>query len=76
MKPNAAIIILAGRKELFKKTLRYFYNNWNNKFNYPVFVHCLRNVFSNDDDLQLKKKIYEPLPLKEFIQKFPKKSEH
>ena len=56
MKPNAAIIILAGRKELFKKTLRYFYNNWNNKFNYPVFVHCLRNVFSNDEIYNLKKK--------------------
>tara|TARA_A100001015_G_scaffold296264_1_gene376330 strand:+ start:85 stop:1026 length:942 start_codon:yes stop_codon:yes gene_type:complete len=56
MKPNAAIIILAGRKELFKKTLRYFYNNWNNKFNYPVFVHSLKDVFSNDEIFYLKKK--------------------
>ena len=71
MKLNAAIIILAGRRELFKKTLRYFYNNWNNKFNYPVFVHCLRDVFSNEEILNLKKK-YKNLSFERVYPEVPK----
>ena len=71
MKLNATIIILAGRRELFKKTLRYFYNNWNNKFNYPVFVHCLRDVFSNEEILNLKKK-YKNLSFERVYPEVPK----
>ena len=56
MKLNAAIIILVGRPKLFKKTLRQFYKNWNDKYRYPIYVHYLREVLTDKEKLDLKKK--------------------
>ena len=56
MKINAAIIILVGRPDLFPKTLKSFYKNWNNKFKYPIYVHYLRDIFSKKDISYYQKK--------------------
>ena len=55
-KLNAAIIILASRKELFGITLNHFYNNFNKKFKYPIYVHTFGKVFNVEEILSYKKK--------------------
>lgn len=70
MKLNAAVIILVGRKELFKKTLGYFYKFWNKKYLYPVYVHCLREVFTEEEKSYFKKK-YKNLYFERVYPKVP-----
>ncbi len=70
-KLNAAIIIIVGRPKLFKKTIKLFYENWNNKFKYPVYVHCLREVFTLKETREYKKK-YQNIFFKNVHPQVPK----
>ena len=56
MKINAAIIILVGRPNLFRKTLKSFYKNWNKKFNYPIYIHTFGKIFEKQEEEFFKKK--------------------
>tara|TARA_B100000780_G_scaffold274737_1_gene240205 strand:- start:665 stop:1606 length:942 start_codon:yes stop_codon:yes gene_type:complete len=49
MNINAAIIIPSGRPKLLKKTLSSFYKNWNNKYQYPIYIHTLGEVYSEEE---------------------------
>ena len=49
MNLNAAIIIPSGRPKLLKKTLNSFYKNWNNKYRYPIYIHTLGEVYSEEE---------------------------
>jgi hypothetical protein len=55
-KLNAAIIMIVGRPSLFRKTIKLFYKNWNNKYNYPIYVHTFGEIFNNADKLYFKNK--------------------
>jgi hypothetical protein len=46
MKHNAAIYLLSSRTLLLEKCLSNLFRNWNNKFNYPVYVHHFDNIYS------------------------------
>ena len=46
MKHNAAIYLLSSRTLLLEKCLNNLFKNWNNKFNYPVYVHYFDNIYS------------------------------
>jgi hypothetical protein len=56
-KINAAVIILAARKNIFKKTLSLFYKNWNYKYDYPVHVHTFGKIFSDNEIKQYNSEI-------------------
>ena len=46
-KKNAAIFCLATRKDILKETLKSLYDNWNNKYDYPVYIHYWGKVFDD-----------------------------
>ena len=47
-KYNAAVYLLSGRVNLLEKCLSNFFKNWNNKYQYPVFVHYFGNIYSKN----------------------------
>ena len=55
-KLNSAVIVLVARVKLFKTTIDLFYKNWNNKYNYPIYVHTFGNIFTNAEKEYYKKK--------------------
>jgi hypothetical protein len=57
IKKKAAIIILVARKDIFTKSITNFYKNWNNQYNYPVYVHTFGKIFSDSEKIKIKKKI-------------------
>ena len=52
-KHNAAIVILAARIPLLFRVISRLQSNWNNKYNYPIYIHTFGNLIDNN----LKKKI-------------------
>ena len=50
---NAAIVILAARLPLLTKVLKKLHTNWNNEFNYPIYIHTFGNLINDN----LKKSI-------------------
>jgi hypothetical protein len=57
MKKKAAIFIISGRKEILHTTLVFFFKNWNNNYNYPVYVHTFGKIFSEQEKQKIKKDI-------------------
>jgi hypothetical protein len=51
---KAAIIILVARKNFFIKSIKNFYKNWNNQYNYPVYVHTFGKIFSDSEKIKIK----------------------
>lgn len=51
---NAAVYILSSRTNTLKKALEHFYKNWNNKYDYPVYIHHFDDIYSKEyiDDVQ------------------------
>ena len=41
IKLNAAVFMLSGRKKILPITLDLFYKNWNNYYEYPLFIYTL-----------------------------------
>ncbi len=52
-KHNAAIYLLSSRVKNLEECLYYLYKNWNNQYDYPVYVHHFDKIYSDE----LKKKI-------------------
>ena len=52
-KKNNAIVMLVARINIIEKTLKFFFENWNDKYQYPIFIHTFGNLISPS----LKKKI-------------------
>ncbi len=46
MKHNAAIYLLSSRTLLLEECLKNLFNNWNYKYNYPVYVHHFNDIYS------------------------------
>ncbi len=70
MKHNAAVLMISGRREILPKTLDLFYNNWNNKYNYPVFIYDIDDVYSKKD-ISFYETKYSNLKLIKIIPKIP-----
>ena len=53
-KHNAAIYILSSRTNTLKKALEYFYKNWNNEYDYPVYIHHFDDIYDKEyiEDIQ------------------------
>ena len=54
LKKNAAIIVLCGRKRLLEKSLKYFYKNWNNKYDYPLYIHSFQKLFTDKEKTNIR----------------------
>ena len=52
---DGAIVILVARSNIILKTLDSLYQNWNKKFNYPVYIHTFGSIINEN----LKKKIHK-----------------
>ena len=50
---NAAIYLLSSRKDFLYTSLESFYKNWNDQYDYPVYVHYYDDIY---DDLNFQKK--------------------
>ena len=48
---NAAIYLLSSRKDFLYTSLESFYKNWNDQYDYPVYVHYYDDIY---DDLSEK----------------------
>ena len=68
---NAAIYVLCGRKELLYNSLKNFFENWNNSFQYPVFVHTFGKVFSKAEKQTIQKDISHSIFFYEIKPKIP-----
>ena len=56
MKLKAAVIIPSGRPYLLEKTLYCFYKFWNDKYNYPVYIHTLGEKYTRAEKKYFQKK--------------------
>ena len=56
-KYNAAIYMLSSRKENLFECLFSLQENWNNKYNYPVYVHYFDKIYDDKDFQDNIKKI-------------------
>ena len=74
-KLNAAVIVLAERKEVFKTTIELFYSNWNSKFDYPVYVHTFGKIFKPAEKNYFAKK-YKKIFFIEIYPEIPKHINH
>ena len=45
-KYNAAIVMLSSRSKLVEKCLTDLYKNWNQQYNYPVYIFYFNNIYS------------------------------
>ena len=53
-KKNNAIVMLVARTNIIETSLNFFFKYWNNKYQYPIYIHTFGNIISPS----LKKKIY------------------
>tara|TARA_R110001592_G_scaffold65693_6_gene201592 strand:- start:1414 stop:2340 length:927 start_codon:yes stop_codon:yes gene_type:complete len=53
-KHNAAIYILSSRTYLLKQALEFFYTNWNDEYDYPVYIHHFDDIYTQEfiDDIR------------------------
>jgi hypothetical protein len=58
---NAAVYILSSRTNTLKKALEYFYKNWNNKYDYPVYIHHFDDIYSEDYISDVQKNISDKI---------------
>jgi len=59
---NAAVYMLSSRKNNLQSCLESLYEKWNNKYNYPVYVHYFDNIYDDktfqDNIKKINQKIY------------------
>ena len=46
---NACINILSSRKRCLPHCLKSLYDNWNHKFDYPVYVHYFDDIYDDSN---------------------------
>ena len=73
IKSKSAIIILVARTNIIYKTLSLFYKNWNNNFQYPIYIHTFGDLISSELKEKINKEIDSTI---EFIEIFPKIPSH
>lgn len=54
-KKNAAIYLISSRTKLLELSLKKLFKYWNGKYNYPVYIHYFKDIYSS----RFKKKIKE-----------------
>ena len=59
MKYNAAIYMLSSRTLLLEECLKNLYENWNSKYDYPVYVHYYNDIYSKKFIKKIKNEISE-----------------
>ena len=64
-KYNAGIIILAARTKILKKTLSFFYENWNQKFDYPIYLHTFGKIIPDKLMYEINRDISKNIFVKE-----------
>ena len=64
-KYNAGIIILVARTQILKKNLKLFYENWNYKYDYPVYLHTFGKIISKKQMKEINDNISKNIYLKE-----------
>ena len=57
MKNNAAIYMLSSRVLILEQCLLNLYKNWNNKYDYPVYIHYFDNIYSKEFINKIKNNI-------------------
>lgn len=73
LKSKGVIVILVARTNIIHNTLSLFYKNWNNKFQYPIYIHTFGNVIND----KLKKKINREIDSGiKFFEIYPKVPSH
>tara|TARA_E500000178_G_C17025869_1_gene757953 strand:+ start:1327 stop:2277 length:951 start_codon:yes stop_codon:yes gene_type:complete len=72
IKFNAAIYLISSRKNLLFKCLNFFYENWNQRYDYPVYVHYFGDIYNQKDISKFKYKISENIKFISVKPKIPK----
>ena len=60
-KHNAAVYILSSRTDMLKTALKYFYENWNQKYDYPVYIHHFDDIYEKDFIDEVKNEISDKI---------------
>jgi len=58
---NAAIYLLSSRTRLLYRCLENLFKNWNNKYQYPVYIHYFDNIYSASFIKKIKNEISEKI---------------
>ena len=64
-KYNAGIIVLVARVKILKKTLNFFYENWNQRYDYPIYLHTFGKIIPNSLIENINKNISKNIFVKE-----------
>ena len=71
-KNKNAIVMLVARINIIHKTLSFFYKNWNNKYNYPIYIHTFGKLINSDLKNKIKSEISKNIYFIEINPKIPK----
>lgn len=64
--------MLVARVNIIQDTLRYFYKNWNSKYQYPVYIHTFGKIIDNELKKKINNNISENIFFIEINPKIPK----
>lgn len=68
---NAAIYLLSSRKKLLPLCLRQLFQNWNKKYQYPVYVYYFKKTYDKKYVNKIKKNISNKIEFIEIDYKYP-----
>lgn len=69
---KCAIVILAARINILSDTLNFFYQNWNNNYNYPIYIHTFGKLISESKKREIQEKIDSSIKFFEIYPEVPK----
>lgn len=69
---KCAIVILAARINILSDTLNFFYQNWNNNYKYPIYIHTFGKLISDSKKREIKNKIDNSIKFFEIYPEVPK----
>ena len=72
MSHNAAIYLLSSRTLLLEKSLTNLFNNWNCKYDYPVYVHYFNDIYSKKFIEKINKNISKKIYFHQISYEIPK----
>ena len=70
-KHNAGIVILLARTKILYQTLENFYENFNFKYDYPIYLHTFGKLTDSNYLIDLRKKFSKNIFLKEIEYEIP-----
>ena len=68
---NAAIYLLSSRKKLLPLCLKQLFQNWNKKYQYPVYVYYFKKTYDKKYVNKIKKNISNKIEFIEIDYKYP-----